>query len=537
MSAITITSPPNTYPHPVENEICFGFLADKYLLDAGRVNYAEFQFFDSQPNVNGEEINIMGIVFTVSDTSASSASTWNGTTVSGETNRDNFADMLRKSYYFSDYLIETNNDGGSFNIEVRSKGNFDQEGWDDIDDTGLSNPIVGSVINGQSPSYVNGYRIMYRAEYYDGSQWCAVCDTWNVAPVPIDVDYSPLRLDVPIQGVLSRLVKTTLPVLTQAATALDATITKQIRVRAGSQKSGATTAVDYNEFTTTDEIEIINAALQVDGDSDMSAFIYSVGSSAKFLSSRPQVSKVCSGDYVWLWYYCNALAVHEANGDDTSGMAIEINMTFKSGNTTLGVGNSDISLVDGVLIIPVGPANSLHDYSLYPTADKVIINLTAEEPTTRETFQLSLPYTFHIVKECCNDAQLFFLSPFGGYDTLSFVKTTAIEISSEMTEICTDDPCGGDLLSYGKSQTNGKSFERVVLETTDYQKNPSIRRFLRDFKISESRFILTKDEDGNDMLRRFLVESGSLRVWQDGEKLRISLAGYYANEFKQQSQG
>lgn len=544
MAALTITTPDNTYPLPVENEICYGLLADKYLLDEGRVNFASFIFGDSQPNVNGEVIIIMGNTFTVSDSAGSTPTTWNGGSSVGLINAQFFRDMLKKSFYFADYIIELDNTGADPVVTITSKGNTDIPGWDDIDDTDLSFPIVGPVINGQAPSYVNGYRIMYRPEYLDGDVWCPVCDVWNIAPVPVDADYNPISLDVPIQGMLSKLVKTRLPILSQSSVNLDSTITKRIRLKAGSQQIGSGTTVAYNEFTTTEEAVIINTALQVEDVNGMADYAYSqtgvTDNSARFLTSRGLVSLACRSDYMWFWFYASVQEYFEGEGETVDAIVYKYTTKFYNNAGLLATQTATIANNDGVFIIPAGPKNGLHQAAAQPTATRMEVQVmaiaTLDGVDTRD-LNVSKKYTIHLVENCCDDTQVFFLSPFGGYDTLSFTKRVGIEISTTMTEICTDDPCGGDILNSGKAQVNGKSFERIVLETSSYQKTEEQRRFFRDFKISESRFILTTNEDGTAVIRRFLIEPGTLRVWQDGEKLRLTVAGYYANELKQQSQG
>ena len=222
---MTVTTPDNTYPLPVENAICYELFEAKYLLDEGRINSAEFVFESGQPNADGEEIIILGHTFTVTDVGSSTGTSWNGGSSSGNVNATFFRDMLRKSFYFVDLIVELDTSGANAVVTLKSKGNTTISEWEEIDDSGLTNSIVGDIVAGQPPQYANGFRLLYRAEYYDGTNWCPVCDKWNVAPVPVGADYNPLELHVDIHGALSKLVKTRLPKLSQSAVELDETIT------------------------------------------------------------------------------------------------------------------------------------------------------------------------------------------------------------------------------------------------------------------------------------------------------------------------
>lgn len=542
---MTITEPNNAYPLPVENAICYGISEQKYLQDEGRANLATFVFPSSQPNADGDEIVIMGYTFTVDSTSGSTSTTWNGGSNSGIINAGFFRDMLNKSFQFVDFIVELNTDEANPRVLLYSKGNFNVQNWDEIDDSGLTNGIVGAVVNGQAPQYVNAFRILYRMEFFDGTNWCPVCNNWNAAPVPVGADYSPLTLDVDVHGQLSNLVKTRTPKLSQTAVELDQTITKLVRLRASSRQLNNEGALAYGDVLTTDEATIVNAALQVDGPSDFSGYTYQYGAgnndvSGKFWTSRPQVSVANKNENIWLWAYANLQSVYEAEGETVSAVVYTLETKFYNENGLLGSSETTVANNDGVLIIPAGPANGIHPLTTQPLATRYEITLmgvaTIGSGDTRD-LNVTETMVIHINSASCEEVQLFFLSPRGGYDTLTFNRTNALEITTQMQEICIDEPCGGDIIDTGKSQFGGVSAERLVLETTGYQKNTALRRYLRDFKISESRFILAQDEDGQNILRRFLVEPGTLRVWQDGEKLRLSVAGTYGNELKQQSQG
>ena len=116
-------------------------------------------------------------------------------------------------------------------------------------------------------------------------------------------------------------------------------------------------------------------------------------------------------------------------------------------------------------------------------------------------------------------------------------QVDAREISQSGNEICLDIQCGDsaeEIAKYsGRGLSNIRNFERVTISAIEIYTDDQVN-FFRSFKLSPERWIRVQKKtyspfDVQWMAKRFLVEPGGVRIFQDGNRIELVATGFMAD--------
>lgn len=536
-----VSEPDLICPNPVENKFCVCFQPDDAVSQIG-TKAAALLAADTGfvSNVNGEKIFILGQEFTVSDATPFSYNTFDGTDpVLFQTNAFNLYSAIKQNHFFKDYDVYFISGATFFVIVIE---NCETGPIEDatIDDSGLTaSASLGTVVfQGVSLTLVDGYDILYQLYCDNGTKYVSVCPEQAVSALS-DPDGLELEICVDFSYELSRLVRTTIPTLSQSVI-YDDTIKKTVVVKYGNKVDAVDCGVDYKDFFTSPEYEIVNAAFQNDDELKFDPYCFdSILETIKFMSARPRISTICSDSYQWLWACLNLNDFFEPFTPIVRYYLVR--EEFLNG-VSLGETTTQIGTTDGVIVVPVGTANMEGGFTNAPI-DKYTVRLTAEVENVIPGIldvDITETVTYVLANNCCCDAEFYFLSEPGGYDTICMDEMLSKDLLVEQTEICTEIDCGGTyqqgLINEGKRQINTNAREQMTFVTRGYQRSEEALNFFTQFKKSESRFVKITDKQGNTQIRQFLVVPGGIQIFSKDQKLQLAVTGYFGSDLKQQSE-
>lgn len=527
-------------PLPVENCIEFGFLPDDYIVNAGDTSRFVFFFNSGDIQNNGDYWIINGDNYIVSSSAnPSTGNFYDGTSSNIELNAVNFAEMLKLNAKFINYNIQILSTGnGSFGVYVESKTVGFQSNWF-IDNTNLTVQQNNGSASGANMELRQDYKIIYQLFCADTN--LPICEMQAITPSVQIGNGVHLPAYVDFQHELSNAVKTSIPCLTEQFAVKDPFFTKRFYIKYGSRFIVKDCTPIFSDLKTSPTYKVFNTALQINDAIGITPYYFaSVDPPQTYLNSSPL--SVCVSSDTYLWSLLDVSIFEFFADDELTGIEFDLVTLFRDNGAPVGTFNVDLQInEDGAYNIPVGPNNLLsgivppangydsYEYQVFCTLQTTGFDFTFEYTQLRKV---------KICGDCSGEYQVMFLSSKGGYDTLPCLKKVEHSADTQYSEICTDAPCNGEFKEqglFGRKATNSTTFEKITLETELKPNQKSYRDFLLDFKASENKILIDKDNSGEDFQRRVLVEAGSVKLFEYQKKIKITFTLVYSTEYNHQS--
>jgi len=553
---ITITSSPVASPLPTPVSDCLQWCFQGESADAIETAGAFARVtvnFPAVPTIpaNGTAFVIWGKAFTVNNSVAFTANTFQ-VTASGTTSALNFRAMLRANFFFTTATDIATDGITARNTVVTWKECGQQDNFTGVnmDFAGLTSAAATSAaINGITPVFVDGYMIQARLlnslgepiTKFKGFMPRFTCD--EVEGICID-----------FMGDAKRIVYTPMPDL-----AIDSEIdpsiggmTELLRVEYGWVYRGANCEPLTGEFASTAEVLVINTVFEPDEQYRMARYsindpgfpisVLQIGGDnvVQWLTNQPLNHKVSRTSFCWLWtlgavpsaatlgftfdHYTLVVDVYGLSGIFITNFTIEYIQTDAWRVICCNVSPARVALESGQNIKNIG---------------RYDVRLTARPAGDGDSYNLTQELKYGIDHECGNNTDLYFLTPAGGIGTIS-ATIEEREVIQNGTEICLNTPCSQTRVESakykGRGYTNIRSQDRITLRARQNFNDEEVE-FFRTFKASPERWIQVKQkeigigvETDTWIARKFLVETGGVRILQSGDYIDLMITGTMADD-------
>lgn len=280
-----------------------------------------------------------------------------------------------------------------------------------------------------------------------------------------------------------------------------------------------------------DDTLVLNSAFPPEDPDGLEPYWYAAGGlvPVKFLTNQPETISVSRHTKSWLWLTCNWLEdlptfallrlrvvvykVGLAGVFDTITVDYQPCEWWQVKNFNVSVGR--------VLTLSGLSFDELESYEVQ------VVPVTS----SGSVLHVGTEYKkFLVNKECENTTDVYFVTPPGGIGTM-LVQTVDEEVEQQGNEICMDIPCGtsaADVAKYGgRSLSNIRSFERVTVRAVDDYGTDALAYF-KSFKASPERWLRVASGDGW-AAKKFIVETGGVKVFQQGKSIELVATGYLAD--------
>lgn len=243
-----------------------------------------------------------------------------------------------------------------------------------------------------------------------------------------------------------------------------------------------------------------------------------------FLTTIPKKSRVCSDSFLWLWFV-NSFASGSSSFTikfvvtTTSNTVVTYNFTMPHPGETLQNFNASPAFLATHFSIDL---STVKQYTVHA------------EGFAGSPFVATSELTFVLESDCCGThTDGYFLTPAGGIGTIIF-EENEFETIQNGDEICVDVPCGVDPVFAAKHGGRTLGTLRAYDQKTFTAKEPYTeqnQRWFADFKRSPHRWIRVNvtGVSGEYIAKKFIPETGGVRVFRDGENLELSVTGYFAD--------
>lgn len=497
--------------------------------------------FPSSPSApsNGTEFVMWGNVFEIQSGTDFTANSFKVVPTDAAETINNFVGMVSANYFFAiavtvgvDYTTRTVtltwNDCGK-------QPNFGSEQMDFADITGTA-ITSATPTNGTTPVYVDGYKFVYRMLRTD------IVNDANSGFVTAPEAMEPNKDctgggDVGFNGMPTarRLLKTEIPPLnnTHPAVTFDGPI-QYFSLQYGWVYRDANANARSGEFATTGRSSVWNAYFEPDD-------VYKVrrywpGATGglppgqlhvKMLTQQPNPHYLLKKSKAWMWYMVNdavqtytnirmRVVVQKIGGGTLSS-------TFIVPNSSFGINAVNTS---PSFIVSLGLSGVTIDNIDY--YDCAIFKQNSATPT--DVTQITEAHTFYVMQVCDSDqhTDIYFLDKLGGIGTLpvEIIEETASQTGDE---ILLDVPCSAsraDKAAYGGRTLSNIRSNMVLTLRAFHKGGEGYVNFFRSMKLSPQRWIRTTDETGAFIARKFIVDTGGVRVFQEGSRASLEVSGY-----------
>ena len=497
--------------------------------------------FPSSPSApaNGTEFVMWGNVFEIQSGTDFEANSFK--VVAGDANDtiSNFVSMVLANYFFASAVtVATNYGTRTVTLTWNECGEQPLFGSEQMDFTDITGTAITSATptNGTTPVYVNGYKFAFRMLRTD------IVDDANSGFVTAFEAMEPYRdctgsEDVGFNGMPTarRLLKTEMPALDNShpTVAFDGPI-QYFSLQYGWVYRDANANARSGEFATTSRSAVWNAYFEPDD-------VYKVrrywpGATGglpagqlhvRMLTQQPNPHHLLKKSKAWFWYMVNdavqtytnirmRVVVEKIGGGTVSS-------TFVVPNSSFGINavNTSPSFVVSLGLSGV----TIDNIESYACAI-----FTQNSATPTDVTQITESHIFYVMQVCDSDqhTDIYFLDKLGGIGTLpvEIIEETANQVGDE---ILLDVPCSAsreDKARYGgRTLGNIRSNISYTLRTF-FKGGDEYLDFFRAMKLSPQRWIRTTDETGAFIARKFIVEPGGVKVFQEGAKVSLEVTGY-----------
>lgn len=497
--------------------------------------------FPSSPSApsNGTEFTMWGNVFEIQSGTDFTANSFK--VVAGDANDtiSNFVSMVLANYFFAAAVTVAANYGTrTVTITWNECGEQANFGSEQMDFTGITGTAITSATptNGTTPVYVDGYKFVYRMLRTD------IVNDANSGFVTAFEAIDPNKDctggdDVGFNGMPTarRLLKTEIPALDNShpTVAFDGPI-QYFSLQYGWVYRDANANARSGEFATTSRSAVWNAYFEPDD-------VYKVrrywpGATGglpagqlhvRMLTQQPNPHHLLKKSKAWFWYMVNDAVQTYTNirmrivaykKDGTS-----VTDTHVVPNSSYGINAVNVS---PSYVVSLGLSGVTIDTLNY--YDVAIFKQNSATPT--DVTQITEAHTIYVIDICDSDrhTDVYFLDKLGGIGTLpmEIIEETASQTGDE---ILLDVPCSAsraDKAAYGGRTLSNIRSNMVLTLRTFFKGGDEYVNFFRSMKLSPQRWIRTTDETGAFIARKFIVEPGGVKVFQEGAKVSLEVSGY-----------
>ena len=398
-----------------------------------------------------------------------------------------------------------------------------------------------TVINGVSPVYVDGYKLivrLLRAES-SGIEWTEMTKLEGIEPARICAGSGPVSVDFMADA--RRSFYPRLPDL--SATSYIAPGTGGFYTKLHSTGFFAVFQLEYGwvyredcqpksgTLMKSERVLVVNMAFPAEDlynvqrySPDHPGGLPPGQTYTDFLTTIPRKSRVCSDTFLWLWFlnkYASGSSAFTVKFivTNTSDVEVTYNFTMPHPGEILQNFNASPAFLASHFGIDLSTVKlyKIHVEGLSGTA-----------------FVATSELTFVLDSDCCEThTDGYFLTPAGGIGTIVF-EETEFETVQEGTEICIDVPCGVDPVFESKHGGRTLTALRAYDQKTFTARNPYTEQnqmWFADFKRSPHRWIRVNvpGVSGQYIAKKFIPETGGIRIFRDGENLELSVTGYFAD--------
>ena len=491
-------------------------------------NQASFSIiFNETGAANGEQITLLGQVFTVDNSTPYTESTFSTTGTQQEVS-ENFANMIRCSYLFRDWAVYSTFFLSFSNWRVFAyyyEEPVTLQGFT-FDVSGLSIDVTFNSTNGQAP-IIKDLRIWYRLHFLDGTP----VGPAKTAFLPYNISNPVLsgRISIDQSEAIRGTLSTDRPDITEnfypqpESNFVRSYYLKYAEVER--QNCIDTPSKAYRTAT----ISATNTVYQLREQREFTQHTYESGSPANFLTTRPVKGLVCGNQYEWLHFY------YISGGIYTGTFYVEYR--FYMGDTIVNQVSIPYTPKDSenVYRIGVGTANAAIEQNITADTDRYRIRVLAavELPNgIQGNVEIASPHERTITACGCKAAEVYFLEDTGGWQTVIFESVKQRTQEHEGQEIT---------LPLGFSDERGYINERGGRRNKTYRAdNPftfeteRLTRHNRDkyeqLLRSPRHYIRTANTEGEEALRPIVIERATTVTSQNGEVTRLQVTFRYNAE-------
>lgn len=538
--AITITGPSQDRTLPIEVSDCLQWCFEADAADVLDVlgSFATLTVnFPAVPTIpaNGTAFTLWGVAFTVNNSVPSSNNTFQVTAI-GSVTAGNFRRMLNANFFFANTTIGT--DGFVLRNTVvtwNECGEQDNFAGVNMDFAGLiSAGATAAATNGVTAVFTNGYSIQSRLlkvdpvtnvaapiTKYEGAQPGANCNTVS-------------ELCINYMEDAKRTIFTPMPDLS-VTSEIDPDIPTMIgrfQLQYGWVYKDDNCLPKSGDFAITDEYLVIDTVFELQENYGMRRYWYDHKAgiaplSPQFLTNKPKYLTLGQESFAWLW-----LAAGYQSLSPITNIVVRFNVFYKNGTTAFVDVNYSPLEDFKVHCFNVSPKRLIALFSLpssLATVSHYFVKATADTGDTVgwETY-------FYIEHACENMVDVYFKTPPGGIGTI-LMDVVDRDIVQEGTEICLNTSCSTtrqEAAKYGgKTQNRIRSYDTVTLKARRSFNDEEVAYF-RSLKASPERWIQVAETGltgagylNNYIAKRLLVDTGGIRIYQNGEYVDLIITG------------
>lgn len=501
---------------------------------------------------DGTEFVLWGYTFTIDSTTAYTSTSFRVVS-SGSITGANFRAMLRANLNISRFAQAIVNPDlfalrstllewyGCAEQPRFSGDNMDLAAIDAIAET------ASVVTNGITPVYVDGYKIITRLmKYGSDTGFVAVTEYEGFLPQLTCDGSNAMCLDM--MRAAKRLLYSPMPDLTETSEIPPetSTLTGLFALEYGWVYRDENCQPQSGTVMQSNQVFVLNAAFEIEQAYGTAPFYFihpDFGgpgfTKQQFLTNQPQGSRLVSQDsFCWLWWLNgytddypdldHFTVVITANGKDGSSDVVGLDYPAPQ---WFEVTNANISPVRVSTLTGIA-LEDLKDYYV-----EVQLRDAADAPISVGGSVIAMDSGSYLMSDCIGvETDVYFVTPPGGVATM-LVNVEEKEAVQSGTEICLDTPCTTsveDIAKYGgRTLANLRNYERVTVSAVEIYTDAQVE-FFRSFKLSPERWIRVKKKtyskaDVQWMAKKFIVDQGGVRIFQDGNRIELIATGYMAD--------
>lgn len=532
--ALTLTSAPSTtQPIPISDCLRWVFEPDTAdVIATGGVVAEIVIVFPASPTDpgNGTTFIMWGHTFTTQSGSDYTATSFDVVVGDDLQTMNNFASMVAANFFFSRATtVVVDSGANTVTITWNECGEQENFGATQMDFADITGSAITSATptNGTTPEYVDGYRIAYRMMRRDINGAVNngyVTNYEGMEPNKGCADVDPAAFDG--MPTVRKLLNTPIPNLDNSHPTVEYDgIIQYFTLEYGWIYRDVNCQSRSGDFAFSGVSFVWNAYFQPED-------VYKVRkywpgatgglpggqSHVKFLTTQPNPHKVLLDSKCWLWYMVN----ESIQTLGTLELRVVADTGTSSPNIDVVVANSGY----GVNAVNVSPSYIL---TLGLTGVTAANLLSYSVAIVLDNVQITEAMSYYIIRPCDTDkdTDLYFLTPIGGIGTIP-VRIIEKNANQNGDEILLDVPCSvsrEDKARYGgRTLSNIRSYESFTFQS--HENSAEATDFFRDLKLSPQRWVRRRDEAGNWIARKLIIETGGVKVFSDTEKITVEMTGY-----------
>lgn len=546
-----ITSSPAVYPipEPVSNRLAWSIQPDAadVLETVGSKATVQVTFPATGITVpaNGTEFTLWGHVFTIDDTTPFTQSSFELET-SGNISGVNFKEMLRANFFFAKTVI-TNGAGGFRDTLITWEDCGEQENFTGaaMDLSALTTAgATATVTNGMTAVKVNGYVMQARLlkmdsdgfyqpiTKYEGFQPVINCNAVNALTIDfMEEARRTLYMSIPDLNVTSEQDPN------------GTTAVGMFKLQIGWTYKDDNCQPLSGTFITSDPVMVYNTVFDLEENWGMKRFIYDhtevgdfdIPKWPRWLTNKPERLALGYESIAWLW-------LSGAYNIDLVPETIKVtfNIFYKNGTTDQAHVFYDPIDEWELHNFNVSPKRLLSLFSLVDLSDvsHYFVRATAVDEFGNGN-TIGYETYFAVESPCEETTDLYFLTPYGGVGTI-YCDVVERSINQSAQEICLDVPVMAtrqETAKYGGFMQNQvRNQESITLRCRRNYTEDEVAYF-KSLKASPERWIQVPETglDGSGQLynyiaKRFLIDTGGVQIFQEGDYIELIISGKIGNE-------